>query len=106
MTDTPRMALNAATTPPTASNTTRLLGRQRRHRRHPPPLPLSFDWDGHTLLLATEADSPTGRNLAGGHARIGLGHTRDVVMIDGDVETLDLDALPAERGERASTPVP
>ncbi|MCZ7437503.1 pyridoxamine 5'-phosphate oxidase family protein [Micromonospora sp. WMMC241] len=66
-------------------------------------VPLSFHWDGHTLLLATDADSPTGRNLAGGRARIALGHTRDVVMIDGHVETLDLDALPTERGERFAT---
>ena len=27
-------------------------------------VPLSFDWDGETLLLATSAQSPTGRNLA------------------------------------------
>jgi nitroimidazol reductase NimA-like FMN-containing flavoprotein (pyridoxamine 5'-phosphate oxidase superfamily) len=27
-------------------------------------VPLSFDWDGETLLLATPTDSPTGRNLA------------------------------------------
>ncbi|MFI7214883.1 pyridoxamine 5'-phosphate oxidase family protein [Micromonospora maritima] len=66
-------------------------------------VPLSFDWDGHTLLLATAAHSPTGRNLATGHARVGLGHTRDVVMIDGDVETLDIHALPTERGDRFAT---
>ncbi|WP_320671948.1 pyridoxamine 5'-phosphate oxidase family protein [Patulibacter defluvii] len=64
-------------------------------------VPLSFDWDGETLLLATPADSPTGRNLAAaGRARLGLGPTRDVTMIDGDVETLPLDALPAARGDR------
>ena len=27
-------------------------------------VPLSFDWDGEALLLATPTDSPTGRNLA------------------------------------------
>src|SRR4030088_467563 len=27
-------------------------------------VPLSFDWDGEALLVATPADSPTGRNLA------------------------------------------
>jgi hypothetical protein len=27
-------------------------------------VPLSFDWDGETLLVATPTDSPTGRNLA------------------------------------------
>ncbi len=64
-------------------------------------VPLSFDWDGEALLLATAADSPTGRNLANtGTARLGLGGTRDVSMIDGDVETLELDALSTERGDR------
>ena len=64
-------------------------------------VPLSFDWDGEALLLATPPDSPTGRNLAAtGAARLGLGHTRDVCMIDGDVEVLELDALPDEQAER------
>jgi hypothetical protein len=64
-------------------------------------VPLSFDWDGEALLLATPADSPTGRNLAAaGTARLGLGPTRDVSMIDGDVEVLAMDALPRERGDR------
>jgi hypothetical protein len=64
-------------------------------------VPLSFDWDGHALLMATAADSPTGRNLAAtGQVRLGLGHTRDVTMIDGDVEDLDIDALPPESGDR------
>jgi len=64
-------------------------------------VPLSFDWDGEALLLATPADSPTGRNLATtGAARLGLGLTRDVAMIDGDVEVLRIDALPPEHGDR------
>jgi hypothetical protein len=50
-------------------------------------VPLSFLWDGTTLLLATPATSPTGRNLVStGRARIGVGTTRDVVMIEGTVE--------------------
>src|SRR5262245_48877386 len=51
-------------------------------------VPLSFDWDGETLLLSTPAGSPTGgRNLAATRtARLGLGDVRDVTMIDGDVE--------------------
>ncbi|MFG1939281.1 pyridoxamine 5'-phosphate oxidase family protein [Micromonospora tulbaghiae] len=74
-------------------------------------VPLSFDWDGHTLLVATPAGSPTGRNLATGRARVGLGPTRDVTMIDGDVESLAIDACPPTAGtasppEPASTPVP
>lgn len=64
-------------------------------------VPLSFDWDGEVLLLATPADSPTGRNLvASGAVRLGLGDTRDVSLIDGRVEVLDMDALPRERGDR------
>jgi hypothetical protein len=64
-------------------------------------VPLSFDWDGEALLLATPADSPTGRNLAAARTvRLGLGHTRDVSMIDGDVEVLEIDALPQQPGDR------
>ncbi len=64
-------------------------------------VPLSFDWDGKALLLATAADSPTGRNLAATRAvRLGLGHTRDVCMIEGEVEVLEIGALLRERGDR------
>ena len=64
-------------------------------------VPLSFDWDGETLLVATPADSPTGRNLAATRTtRLGLGPTRDVSMIEGEVEVLDIEALPRERGDR------
>ena len=64
-------------------------------------VPLSFDWDGEAVLLATPANSPTGRNLAATRiARLGLGETRDVSMILGDVEVLEIDALPREQGDR------
>ena len=64
-------------------------------------VPLSFDWDGGALLLATPTDSPTGRNLAATRTvRLGLGHTRDVSVIDGEVEVLEIDALPQERADR------
>jgi len=64
-------------------------------------VPLSFDWDGEALLVATPTDSPTGRNLAATRTvRLGLGHTRDVSMIEGDVEVLEIDALPQQRGDR------
>lgn len=50
-------------------------------------VPLSFHWTGDALLLATLRDTATFRNLsAGGGARVALGDTRDVVMVDGDVE--------------------
>ncbi|MFJ9905568.1 hypothetical protein ACIRVK_22200 [Streptomyces sp. NPDC101152] len=41
-------------------------------------MPLSYRWDGETLLLAPPAASPTGRNLrATGTARGGIGLTRE-----------------------------
>jgi hypothetical protein len=50
-------------------------------------VPLSFHWTGSALLMATLRRSPTYRNLArGGGARIALGDTRDVVLLDGDVD--------------------
>jgi hypothetical protein len=64
-------------------------------------VPLSFVWDGSTILLATPANSPTGRNLkATGRVRLGLGPTRDVVMIEGTVDTLTQDGLTGEEGDR------
>ena len=64
-------------------------------------VPLSFDWDGSTLLLATGERSVAGRGLASGAGvRIGLGGTRDVVMVDGSVgvvPTADLDPAEADR---------
>ncbi len=64
-------------------------------------VPLSFEWDGETLLLATAATGPTGSNLAAsGQIRLGLGSTRDVTIIEGDVEMLGIDALAADRADR------
>lgn len=64
-------------------------------------VPLSFVWDGSTILLATPANSPTGRNLkATGRVRLGLGPTRDVVMIEGTVDTLTQDGLTGGEGDR------
>ena len=64
-------------------------------------VPLSFDWDGEALLLATPTDSPTGRNLATTRTvRMGLGGTRDATMIEGDVEVMDIGALSRDRGDR------
>jgi nitroimidazol reductase NimA-like FMN-containing flavoprotein (pyridoxamine 5'-phosphate oxidase superfamily) len=61
-------------------------------------VPLSFHWDGETLLLSTPTDSPTGRNLAASRTvRLAVGPTRDVVMIDGSVEAVELDGLPPAR---------
>ena len=64
-------------------------------------VPLSFDWDGEAVLMATSAGSPTGRNLAAaGVVRLALGETRDVYLVDGRVTVLPIDALPAEQGDR------
>ncbi|MEU6669257.1 pyridoxamine 5'-phosphate oxidase family protein [Streptomyces sp. NPDC046727] len=64
-------------------------------------VPLSFDWDGETLLVATPAGSPTGRNLAATRTtRLALGDTRDVAMIEGEVEVLEIDALHQQQGDR------
>jgi hypothetical protein len=63
-------------------------------------VPLSFLWDGQTLLIATEASSRTGRNLlATGKARVGIGPTRDVVLIDGTAEAVAPGELPAGAGD-------
>ncbi|MEU8484590.1 pyridoxamine 5'-phosphate oxidase family protein [Streptomyces sp. NPDC048641] len=63
-------------------------------------VPLSFLWDGSTLLLATPAAGPTGRNLrTTGRARLGVGPTRDVVMIEGTVQTLTAAGLPDDVGD-------
>jgi hypothetical protein len=49
-------------------------------------VPLSFLWDGETLLVATPSSSPTSRNLqATGKVRLGVGPTRDLVLIEGTV---------------------
>jgi hypothetical protein len=52
-------------------------------------IPLSYLWDGRTLLFSTPATSPTARNLlSGGRVRIGLGATRDVVLIEGAADAI------------------
>jgi hypothetical protein len=63
-------------------------------------VPLSFLWDGTTILLATLAASPTGRNLqASGTVRLGLGPTRDVVVIEGTVTVHAIDEIAPEVGD-------
>jgi nitroimidazol reductase NimA-like FMN-containing flavoprotein (pyridoxamine 5'-phosphate oxidase superfamily) len=58
-------------------------------------VPLSFHWDGSTLTIATPSASPTARNLLrAGRARVALGQTRDVVIVEGTVEALPIGADP------------
>ena len=54
-------------------------------------IPLSYLWGGSTLLISTPRASATGRSLlADGRARLGLGPTRDVVIVDGTAEPADV----------------
>ncbi len=63
-------------------------------------VPLSFLWDGNSLLIATPASSVTGRNLwENGRVRIGIGPTRDLVLIEGTARTLADGELPDEVGD-------
>ncbi len=64
-------------------------------------VPLSFLWDGTAAVVATPATSPTGRNLrATGRVRLGVGHTRDVVLIEGMIDQiLTTSAIAAEVGD-------
>lgn len=52
-------------------------------------VPLSLSWDGARVVLATEARSRTATNLrASRQARLALGGSRDVVMIDAEGEVV------------------
>jgi nitroimidazol reductase NimA-like FMN-containing flavoprotein (pyridoxamine 5'-phosphate oxidase superfamily) len=63
-------------------------------------VPLSFLWDGTTLLLATFRTSPTARNLqVTGTVRIGLGATRDVVLVVGTAEAIETTEISSETGD-------
>ena len=58
-------------------------------------VPLSFHWDGTALTLATPRSSRTAVNLLRtGRARVALGPTRDVVIVEGDVAELPSGADP------------
>jgi hypothetical protein len=67
----------------------------------PYQVPLSFLWDGETLLLSTATTNPTSVNLLAHPAvRLALGGTRDVVLIEGTVEAATpAGAIPAEVGD-------
>jgi nitroimidazol reductase NimA-like FMN-containing flavoprotein (pyridoxamine 5'-phosphate oxidase superfamily) len=63
-------------------------------------VPLSFLWDGATLLISTPVASPTSRNLqATGKVRVGVGPTRDLVLIEGTVDVLEDSEICDELGD-------
>jgi hypothetical protein len=52
-------------------------------------VPLSYAWDGRRIVLAAQATSLTIRNIESSRrARLGFGPTRDVVIIDVDLDEL------------------
>lgn len=77
-------------------------------------MPLSFLWDGRTLLFSTAVNNPTARNLrANPRLHLTLGDTRDVVHITATAEELPddpaADAFATKAGfdpRQASTPYP
>jgi hypothetical protein len=63
-------------------------------------VPLSFLWDGATLLFATVSSSPTMRNLrANARVRLAIGPSRDLVMVEGSAEVHGTDEIPVETGD-------
>ncbi|MFE5483989.1 pyridoxamine 5'-phosphate oxidase family protein [Streptomyces sp. NPDC056527] len=76
-------------------------------------VPLSFVWDTDaqdgrldegTLLLCTKRNNPTARNLTpSGEVRLSLGHTRDVVLIEGTAEKVEGSDLPKASADAFAT---
>jgi len=63
-------------------------------------VPLSFLWDGQTLLIATPAASRTARNLqATETVRFGIGPTRDLVLVESIAHALAPTELSTEVGD-------
>lgn len=63
-------------------------------------IPLSFYWDGTDLWLGTLINSLTSRNVqASSKVRLGLGVTRDVIMIDAIATMVASGDLPADIGD-------
>jgi len=56
-------------------------------------IPLSYYWNGATLTMAMPATTRTARNLRrASWARVGIGPTRDVVIIEGPVVEMAVEA--------------
>ncbi|MFD5871078.1 pyridoxamine 5'-phosphate oxidase [Streptomyces sp. NPDC060322] len=63
-------------------------------------VPLSFWWSGESVYVATVHTNPTGQNIARtGQARVALGHTRDVVLVETSAALVEKDELPTAYGD-------
>jgi len=60
-------------------------------------VPLSFLWHEGDLVFATDASTPTGENVGLiPRVRVALGHTRDVVIVEGEATLAPSTDLTAE----------
>ncbi|NNN31455.1 pyridoxamine 5'-phosphate oxidase [Streptomyces sp. S3(2020)] len=63
-------------------------------------VPLWFVWHAEAVWLATRLTNPTGRNLRDRRrARLAFADTRDVVLLDGSVETHPVQEVPVAAAE-------
>lgn len=63
-------------------------------------MPLSFLWVGDSMLVSTVRTNPTALNFAlSGRARVAVGHTRDVYLIDALVGEVTKESIDAETGD-------
>jgi hypothetical protein len=66
----------------------------------PHQIPLSYLWDGESFLISTPTASVTGRNLSRtGRVRLGIGSTRDVILVTGTAEPVGVQELTADSGD-------
>jgi hypothetical protein len=66
-------------------------------------VPFSFIWDGERVSMATAHDNPAACNAARtGRARLALGDIHDIVLIDGEIRVIALEALDDALAERLS----
>lgn len=64
-------------------------------------VPFSLSWDGADIIVATKLSSRSARNVSqSGQARLALGDTREVVILDVRVRVLGLDAAGVETSEQ------
>jgi hypothetical protein len=67
----------------------------------PHVIPVAFVWDGSLITMATFVVSRTAANLrADPRARLALGSTADVVVLDGDVSFVAVDEMDTDTADR------